>query len=141
MPDPFRSPKVLVEFSRTPCQIPALKRVAVRNDFCGAYKRRLLTGTIIPEEEALFAGTLRLHNSFMERPVFQLSLAGLLGLVACIALNFWLFRLGVLWGILGLNVTKHVAIAFLCQSLGVDRSTAPAPVRASSNPSPQMPLS
>jgi len=45
----------------------------------------------------------------------------MLGLVACIALNFWLFRLGVFWGILGLNVTKHVAIAYLCEVLGVDR--------------------
>ncbi len=62
----------------------------------------------------------------MERSSFQISLAGLLGLVACVALNFWLFRLGALWGILGLNVTKHVAIAFLCQSLGVDRSVPPA---------------
>ena len=45
----------------------------------------------------------------------------MLGLVACIALNFWLFRLGAFWGIVGLNVTKHVAIAYLCQVLGVDR--------------------
>ncbi len=45
----------------------------------------------------------------------------MLGLVACIALNFWLFRVGVFWGILGLNVTKHVAIAYLCEVLGVDR--------------------
>jgi hypothetical protein len=49
-------------------------------------------------------------------------MTALLGLVAGIALNFWLFRLGALWGILGLNITKHVAIACLCQSLGVDRS-------------------
>jgi hypothetical protein len=78
---------------------------------------------------------------YMERPSFQMSLAGLLGLVACVALNFWLFRLGALWGILGLNVTKHVAIAFLCQSLGVDRSVPPAPVRPSPAPSPQVPVS
>ena len=50
-----------------------------------------------------------------------MTMATMLGLVACIALNFWLFRLGVFWGILGLNVTKHVAIAYLCQVLGVDR--------------------
>ncbi len=50
-----------------------------------------------------------------------MTVATMLGLVACIALNFWLFRLGVFWGILGLNVTKHVAIAYLCQVLGVDR--------------------
>jgi hypothetical protein len=64
----------------------------------------------------------------MERPAFQMTVATMLGLVACIALNFWLFRLGVFWGILGLNVTKHVAIAYLCQVLGVDRRrTAQAP--------------
>jgi hypothetical protein len=65
----------------------------------------------------------------MERSSFQLSIAGLLALVACIAVNFWLFRLGALWGILGLNVTKHVAIAYLCQSLGVDRSPDAQPPR------------
>jgi hypothetical protein len=57
----------------------------------------------------------------MERPGFQLTVAGLLGLVACIAFNIWLFRLGPLWGIIGLNVSKHVVIAYLCQVLGVDR--------------------
>jgi hypothetical protein len=57
----------------------------------------------------------------MERPILQMSVASMLGLVACIALNFWLFRLGIFWGILGLNVTKHVAIAYLCEVLGVDR--------------------
>jgi hypothetical protein len=51
-----------------------------------------------------------------------MTIANMLGLVACIALNFWLFRLGVFWGILGLNVTKHVVIAYLCQVLGVDRN-------------------
>lgn len=71
----------------------------------------------------------------MERPTFQMTVATMLGLVACIALNFWLFRLGVFWGILGLNVTKHVAIAYLCQVLGVDRRQpderpAVLPVRA-----------
>ncbi len=81
------------------------------------------------------------NNDPMERPSFQMSLAGLLGLVACLALNFWLFRLGALWGILGLNVTKHVAIAFLCQALGVDRAVPPAPVRPSPAPSPQVPVS
>jgi hypothetical protein len=57
----------------------------------------------------------------MERPTLQMTLATMLGLVACVAINFWLFRLGVFWGIVGLNVTKHVAIAYLCQVLGVDR--------------------
>ena len=42
----------------------------------------------------------------------------MLGLVACVAVNIWLFRVGTLLGILGLNVTKHVAIAFLCQAAG-----------------------
>jgi hypothetical protein len=75
----------------------------------------------------------------MERPSFQLSIAALLGLVACIALNIWLFRLGVLWGILGLNVTKHVAIAYLCQVLGVDRPAQPLPSRPSPVTSPPAP--
>jgi hypothetical protein len=57
----------------------------------------------------------------MERPVFQLRILSLLGLVACIALNLWLFRLGPLPGIVGLNVSKHLVIAYLCQILGVDR--------------------
>ncbi len=77
----------------------------------------------------------------MEHRNFQLSIAGLLGLVACIALNFWLFRLGALWGILGLNVTKHVAIAFLCQSLGVDRAVPQNPGLPAGTASPQVPLS
>jgi hypothetical protein len=63
----------------------------------------------------------------MERPILQMSVASMLGLVACIALNFWLFRLGMFWGILGLNVTKHVAIAYLCEVLGVDRNRTPQP--------------
>ena len=57
----------------------------------------------------------------MERPGLQLSLATMLLVVACIAFNLWLFRLGPLLGIVGLNVTKHVVIAWLCQVLGVDR--------------------
>ena len=55
-----------------------------------------------------------------------LTVAAMLGLVACVAFNFWLFRLGAFWGIVGLNVTKHVAIAYLCQVLGVDRRGRPA---------------
>jgi hypothetical protein len=68
----------------------------------------------------------------MERPILQMSVASMLGLVACIALNFWLFRVGIFWGILGLNVTKHVAIAYLCEVLGVDRQrpTPPAAILA-----------
>jgi hypothetical protein len=74
----------------------------------------------------------------MERQGFQLSVAALLGLIACIAFNIWLFRLGALWGIIGLNVSKHVLIAYVCQVLGVDRrrtgdhraATSPVPTHA-----------
>ncbi len=69
-----------------------------------------------------------------------MSITALLGLVACIALNFWLFRLGALWGILGLNVTKHVAIACLCQSLGVDRTKEPEAAHAKSPAMPNVPV-
>ncbi len=58
----------------------------------------------------------------MERVRLQISLAGFLGLIACVALNFWLFRVSILAGIIGLNVTKHVVIAYLCQVLGVNRN-------------------
>ncbi|MHB1561365.1 MAG: hypothetical protein ACYC61_28290 [Isosphaeraceae bacterium] len=57
----------------------------------------------------------------MERPTFQLTVGALIGVVGCAAVNFWLFRVGVLWGILGLNVTKHVVIAYLCHAIGLDR--------------------
>ncbi len=57
----------------------------------------------------------------MERPGLQLSVATMLLFVACVAFNLWLFRLGPLLGIIGLNLTKHVVIAWLCQVLGVDR--------------------
>jgi hypothetical protein len=57
----------------------------------------------------------------MERRGLQLSLATMLLMVACVAFNLWLFRLGPLLGIIGLNLTKHVVIAWLCQVLGVDR--------------------
>ena len=80
---------------------------------------------LIPCASSRFA-PLSANNASMERSGFQLSIAALLGLVACVALNIWLFRLGVLWGILGLNVTKHVAIAYLCQVLGVDRPVPPS---------------
>ncbi len=63
----------------------------------------------------------------MERPTAQISVAMMLGLIAGIAINFWLFRLGVFWGILGLNISKHLLIAYLCQILGVDRSSSDAP--------------
>lgn len=66
----------------------------------------------------------------MESSRLQLTVTGLLGAVACVALNLWLFRLGALWGIVGLNVTKHVLIATLCQSLGIDRSASSPPPAA-----------
>jgi hypothetical protein len=77
----------------------------------------------------------------MERTTFQMNVGAMLGVVACIALNFWLFRLGVLWGILGLNVTKHVVIAYLCQVIGVDKRPTPEPARVVAAPPPQVPVS
>jgi hypothetical protein len=77
----------------------------------------------------------------MERSTFQMTVGAMLVLVACIAVNFWLFRLGVFWGILGLNVTKHVLIAYLCQVIGVDRQArSPAP-RIVPAPTPGVPAS
>jgi hypothetical protein len=70
-----------------------------------------------------------------------MTLGAMLGVIACIALNFWLFRLGVLWGILGLNVTKHVLIAYLCQVVGVDRRHAPETSRVVSETVPRVPVS
>ncbi|WP_422930270.1 hypothetical protein [Singulisphaera sp. PoT] len=61
----------------------------------------------------------------MTRTGFQLSLAGLLGLIVCVALNIWLFRFGALVGIIGLNLSKHLVIAYLCQVVGVDRRKRP----------------
>ena len=69
----------------------------------------------------------------MERPSIQVSLAGMLGLVACVAVNIWLFRLGTLLGIIGLNISKHLIIAYLCQVLGVDKRVTPEP-NLSQNP-------
>jgi hypothetical protein len=57
----------------------------------------------------------------MGRSAWQFSVAAMLGLVACIAFNIWLFRVGTIWGLIGLNVTKHVGVAALCQALGVNR--------------------
>ncbi len=77
----------------------------------------------------------------MERPTFQMTLGAMIGIVACIALNFWLFRLGIFWGILGVNVTKHVLIAYLCQVLGVDRRPVAGGSAVGSNPSRRVPVS
>jgi hypothetical protein len=76
----------------------------------------------------------------MDRPNFQMTVGAMLGVVACFALNFWLFRLGVLWGILGLNVTKHVVIAYLCQVIGVDRRHPVETPKVVSTPAPRMPV-
>ena len=70
-----------------------------------------------------------------------MTVGAMLGVVACIALNFWLFRLGVLWGILGLNVTKHVVIAYLCQILGVDRRVSVESSSIAPNRPPHIPVS
>ncbi len=72
-------------------------------------------------EPSLFGPPARAHNGGMERPSLQLSVTSLLGLVACVALNIWLFRLGPLLGILGLNISKHVVIAYVCKVVGVDK--------------------
>jgi hypothetical protein len=61
----------------------------------------------------------------MNRRASQFSLTFLMILIACIALNLWLFKQGILWGIIGLNISKHVVIAYLCRNLGVNRSTDP----------------
>jgi hypothetical protein len=61
----------------------------------------------------------------MARPALQISVAMMLGLVACVAVNIWLFRVGFLYGLIGLNVTKHVGVAALCQALGVNRRESP----------------
>ncbi len=77
----------------------------------------------------------------MERATFQMTVGAMLAVVACIALNIWLFRVGVLWGILGVNITKHVVIAYLCQVIGVDRPSAGGPRPVVRAPAPQVPVS
>ncbi len=57
----------------------------------------------------------------MQRTGLQFSLLSMLGLVACVAVNIWLFQCHMLAGIVGLNVTKHIVIAYLCQIMGVDK--------------------
>ena len=61
------------------------------------------------------------HNGRMTRPGFQFSVTAMLGLVACVAVNLWLFRVGFVWGLVALNVTKHVGVAVLCRAIGVNR--------------------
>jgi hypothetical protein len=76
----------------------------------------------------------------MERREFQLSLTAMLGLVACIGLNIWLFRLSTLLGIIGLNISKHVIIAYVCQILGVNRQRGPAAPSTNGPRSPGFPV-
>ncbi len=76
----------------------------------------------------------------MERPAFQVTVAAMLGVVACVALNIWLFRLGVLLGIIGLNVSKHLLIAYLCQVLGVGRRRRRAALSPVPAPSEGLPV-
>lgn len=66
------------------------------------------------------------EKSSMNRRPSQFSLTFLMLLIACIALNLWLFRQGILWGIIGLNISKHLLIAYLCRNLGVNRTIDPA---------------
>ena len=49
---------------------------------------------------------------------------GVLGLTACAFLNVWVFRYGILYGLVGLNLTKHVGVAVLCQAVGVNKGKA-----------------
>lgn len=63
----------------------------------------------------------------MEPSPPQLSVTSLLIVVACVAINLWLFSLGPLWGILGISVTKHVLVALLCKLLGLDRRSTAEP--------------
>jgi hypothetical protein len=72
----------------------------------------------------------------MERRGITFSVASLLGLVACVALNLWCFRVHVLLGLVAINITKHVVIAQLCQALGVNRRTATTPEGPKALPTP-----
>jgi hypothetical protein len=51
----------------------------------------------------------------------QMSLATLLVLVACVALNFWFFRVHVFLGLVSLNISKHILVAGICRAVGVNR--------------------
>jgi hypothetical protein len=64
----------------------------------------------------------------MERRGITFSVASLLGLVACVAINLWCFRVSIILGIIAINITKHVVIAQLCQALGVNRRTSSSPI-------------
>jgi hypothetical protein len=72
----------------------------------------------------------------MSKGKAQFSLTFLMLVVACTAVNLWLFRQGIFWGIVGLNVSKHVIIAYLCKSLGVNRTIEPGSVDPFAEPEP-----
>jgi hypothetical protein len=57
----------------------------------------------------------------MQTRGLQMSLATLLMVVACVALNLWFFRLHLVLGLISLNISKHVLVAGLCRALGVNR--------------------
>ena len=63
----------------------------------------------------------------MERRGLTFSVASMLGLVACVAVNLWCFRVHVILGLVAINITKHVVIAQLCQAIGVNRRLASTP--------------
>jgi hypothetical protein len=53
-----------------------------------------------------------------------MSLATLLVIVGCAALNFWFFRVHLVLGLVSLNISKHVLVAGLCRAVGVNRLEA-----------------
>lgn len=57
------------------------------------------------------------------------AVVGPLALGATLALNAWLFRRGVFYGLIGLNLTKHVAVAVLCRAVGVPKPREASPFR------------
>src|SRR5271166_1027340 len=67
---------------------------AARSSSCLVERAYRKPGSPLPQQKKvpLSAATMPVNNDPMERSSFQMSLAGLLGLVACVAFNFWLFR-------------------------------------------------
>ena len=75
------------------------------------------------------------HNGGMIRSDRTHLTVGVLGLIACVAANVWVFRYGVLAGLVGLNLTKHVCVAVLCQAVGVNKGTSrPSRHRTTAHP-------
>lgn len=75
------------------------------------------------------------HNGGMMRSDRTHLAVGMLGLAACMAANVWVFRYGILAGLVGLNLTKHVGVAVLCQAVGVNKGP-PRPARRRTLPHP-----